>query len=266
MCRRKPWYRMWTDMKNEVLTYLPADCPYRGSLYSWDCLESTNTTAKRLAFEGASHGTVVLAKTQKSGRGRMGRTFFSPEGNLYFSMLLKTQCKPQQLMHLTCWAGVMVCDAVQALTGIRPGIKWINDLVVEGKKLGGILTELVLNPQTGLADYAVVGIGINCLHIPQQVADMATSLSEMTHNLQSPAPMAAMLAQSMWQGDWRKMPARYRTDCITLGQDVKLMQTGAIAKALDVTDQGALLVQLADGTRQEVSSGEVSVRGMYGYV
>ena len=80
MCRRKPWYRMWTDMKNEVLTYLPADCPYRGSLYSWDCLESTNTTAKRLALEGAPHGTVVLAKTQKSGRGRMGRTFFSPEG------------------------------------------------------------------------------------------------------------------------------------------------------------------------------------------
>ena len=249
-----------TDMINEILSYLDPSCPYRGSLHYYETLESTNTLAKEMARKGAPHGTVIIAGSQSGGRGRMGRTFCSPVGNLYFSMLLKTQCPAQALMHLTCWAGVMACDAVQRLTGIRPGIKWINDLQYKGKKLGGILTELVLNPKTGLADYAVIGIGINCLHTPEEVRDIATDLGQMTPESISPAALAAALAQSLWQGDWRTMPAQYRTDCVTLGKEVCVVQTGKIARALDVTDQGALWVEYPDGSREAVSSGEVSVK------
>ncbi len=250
---------MWTDMKQKILSLIDPSCPYRGSLHYYDTLQSTNTLAKEMAHGGAPHGTVVIAGSQTGGRGRMGRTFCSPEGNLYLSMLLHTRCSPGQLMHLTCWAGVMACDAVESLTGIRPGIKWINDLMYRGKKLGGILTELVLDPKTGLADYAVVGIGINCRNVPPEVAEIAVCLKDMSAE-DSPAAMAAALCRALWQGDWHALPQRYRDDCVTLGKQVLVAQTGKTGTALAVTDQGALWVEYPDGTREAVSSGEVSVK------
>lgn len=253
-------------MKNTLLSYIHADCPFRGSLHWFDSIDSTNTYAKQLAREGAPHGTVVLAGSQSAGRGRMGRTFSSPEGSgAYLSVILRPACKPSQLMHLTCAAAVAACDHLEKLTGIRPGIKWINDLILKGKKLGGILTEMSIDPKTGLVAYAVVGIGVNCTAVPEEVADMATCLGC------SPAPVFAALVEAFWQLDqnlWKKesVMTRYRKDCVTLGKPIQLMGTGQTGTALDVTDEGSLVVALSDGTQTTVSSGEVSVRGMYGYV
>lgn len=259
-------------MKNTILSMIDTSCPFRGSLHWYDCTDSTNTRAKCLAKEGAPHGTLVIAGAQTQGRGRMGRQFSSPENGLYLSLILRPQCAPAQLMHLTCCTAVAACEAVEQVTGIRPGIKWINDLVYDRKKLGGILTELSIDPKTGMTEYAIIGIGINCLQVPIEVADMAVSLFQMAGRPISPAPMAAALIQALWRMDSELLTQKqqlldiYRRDCVTLGSPVKLLGTDICATALDITDDGGLLIRHRDGTTQTVTSGEVSVRGLYGYL
>ena len=129
-------------MKEHILSKLPPAHPWGQSLYWFGSIGSTNAYAKTLAAQGAPAGTVVIADRQDAGRGRLGRTFQSPAGSgIYMSVILRPGCAPTALMHLTCAVALAVCDAVEKAFSFRPGIKWINDLVVEGRKLGGILTE-----------------------------------------------------------------------------------------------------------------------------
>ena len=262
-------------MKETILKNLSAECPWRDTLYWYEAIDSTNTQAKRLAKEGAPHGTVLAAGYQTGGRGRMGRTFQSPEGQgMYLSVILRPGCKPEQLMHLTCAAGVAACQAVEAVCGIRPQVKWINDLVLGGKKLGGILAEMSLDK--GVVEYAIIGIGINCLQtaFPEEIETIATSLTLHTGKAFSPAAMAAAMIHALWEmsetllTEKAAIMARYRENCITLGKSVQVLRADQVlpAKALDLDEDGGLLVEYPDGTRQVVSSGEVSVRGLYGYV
>ncbi|MBQ6840459.1 MAG: biotin--[Oscillospiraceae bacterium] len=138
-------------MKQKILQKIPTECPWRDTLYWYDTIDSTNTQAKLLAQQGAPHGTVLIAGEQTGGRGRLGRTFESCAGmGVYLSVILRPNCAAEALMHLTCAAGAAMCEAVENVSGIRPGIKWINDLVVKKKKLGGILTELSVNPKPAL--------------------------------------------------------------------------------------------------------------------
>ncbi len=264
-------------MKEAIRTYIPTECPWRDTLYWFDTIDSTNTRAKELASAGAPHGTVIVAGQQSQGRGRMGRSFHSPAGlGLYLSVILRPACKPEELMHLTCACGVAACDAVLSSSGIRPGIKWTNDLVIGSRKLGGILTELSLSE--GMVNYAVLGIGINCGHeltdFPPELRDFVTSLKMDTGNAPSPARLAGELICALWEMDKNllqnqgQLMDRYRKDCITLGKDISILRgdTVTYAQALDIDADGGLLVRYADGTRETVQSGEVSVRGMYGYV
>ena len=152
-------------------------------IHRFETIDSTNTRAKEMAQQGAPHGTVLIARQQTGGRGRLGRSFHSPPGaGIYMSMILRPKCSPDNLMHLTCATAVAMCDAVEATTGFRPGIKWTNDLVWGKRKLGGILTELGFDGSE-LA-YAVVGIGINCTQsaddFPPELQEMAASLSMAT--------------------------------------------------------------------------------------
>ena len=122
-------------MKNAILDKLSARCPWRNNLHWLAETGSTNDDLKVLAGSGAPHGTVVMAGSQTAGRGRMGRNFLSPPNSgIYMSLLLRPQCRAEELMHLTCAVGVGVCDAVERICGVRPGIKWINDLVFQKKK------------------------------------------------------------------------------------------------------------------------------------
>jgi len=243
-------------------------------------LESTNTVLKAMGRQGAPEGTILIADRQTGGRGRLGRTFLSPGGvGIYFSVLLRPNCPPAQLMHLTCAAAVAMCNAVENASGIRPGVKWINDLVLNHKKLGGILTELNFDPETKNVDFAVVGIGINCLQnagdFDPAIQDMATSLQMVSgksidRNLLASEMIQAMAClSSRLQTDKAKIMSQYRRDCITLGKEVQVIRSKEIRSALatDVDEDGALIVQYHDdGSVCPVSSGEVSVRGMYGYV
>ena len=259
-------------MLDRILAALPKDYPWRGNVLYFDSIDSTNTYLKKQAILGAPHGTAAIADCQTLGRGRMGRSFQSPGGcGIYLSVLLRPNCPPQDLMHLTCAAAEAMCDAVETTTGLRPGIKWTNDLVVGNRKIAGILTENGLNAQ-GLVDYAIIGTGINCSQQPEdfppELRSTAGSLAMALGRSVDRAELAARMDAALYSGKER-MLSRYRQDCITLGKEVSLVRGAEIrhGTALDIGPQGDLIVRFRDtGEVAPVSSGEVSVRGLYGYV
>ncbi len=266
-------------MKEAIVSKIPVQCPWRDTLHWYDTVDSTNTQAKALAQAGAPHGTVLVAGQQTGGRGRMGRSFQSPGGEgVYLSVILRPGCRPSELMHLTCAVGVAVAQAIESIAGIRVGLKWINDLVWQKRKLGGILTELSVNPKTGLVDFAVVGVGINCRQtagdFPPEIAEIATSIAIAAGKPAAPADLAAAMVLQLWQLSSRLLTQKhllmedYRSRCITLGQHVMVLrgQQRRPCRAADLDDNGGLVVCYDDGSQETVSSGEVSVRGFYDYV
>ena len=265
-------------MKDRILSFLPDGYPWKDRLLTVAVTGSTNDDLRALARRGAAHGTAIVAGSQTNGHGRMGRSFHSPEGHgIYLSILLRPDCLPTELMHLTCAAAVAMCDAVEAAVGFRPAIKWTNDLVFGRKKLGGILTELGFTAQ-GAVDYAIIGIGVNCCQqpsdFPEALRDMATSLSASAGREVDPARVCAAMLTALHTMDAGLLTGkaaileRYRADCITLNQEISLLRGDRITHgtAVAVDDQGALVVSCPDGTLETVNAGEVSIRGMYGYV
>ena len=179
-------------------------------------------------------------------------------------------------MHLTCATAVATCDALEEVCNIRPGIKWINDLILNSKKVGGILTELSLNGD-GTVNYAVVGIGINCSHcredFPEELQDTAISLQMYAKNNVSRSALAAKMvcaleemAKNLFSKKYTTMDT-YRSSCVTIGKNVTVHTPTEDLQgiAVDVEPDGGLVVRLSDGTMRTVQSGEVSVRGLYGY-
>ena len=246
--------------------------PWVDQIICLDTVDSTNTYAKKLASQGAPHGTVVLADRQTVGRGRLGRSFSSPAGlGIYCSVILLYSVPPERLLLLTPVMAEAARRAVVQATGLQPSIKWINDLVLDGRKLCGILTELG-------AGFVVVGIGINCNQqtedFPPELQEIAISLSQ---SLGKSADRAAVTAELLRQvqlaadgfledpGLWMK---DYRRHCLTIGKDVQLIRGDTVryAHVDEMDENGALLVTLTDGTKEIVFSGEVSVRGLYGYL
>lgn len=265
-------------MESTIFQHLSPDYPWKNRILCFDTLDSTNDQLKALARQGAPTGTAIFADRQTGGHGRLGRSFHSPAGQgIYLSFLLRPQCSPQALMHLTCAVAVSMCDAVERSAGFRPGIKWTNDLVSGKRKLGGILTELGLNPQGGV-DYAILGIGINCCQspadFPPEIHAMAGSLSMVTGKPIDRGQVAAAMLEALAALDaallthQESILHRYREDCVTLGQDISVLRGTQVrhGRALDIDESGALVVQYTDGIREHVNSGEVSIRGMYGYL
>lgn len=249
--------------------------PWAGRLTVLDTVDSTNTYAKTLAASLAPHGTVVIADHQTGGRGRLGRRFSSPKGlGLYLSCIWRFDAPPDRLMHLTCMAAEAARRAVGKACRQETSIKWTNDLVVGKRKLCGILTEMVHTP----AGPAVIcGVGVNCLQqpedLPPEIRETAVSLAMLGAGTDRQALGAELIRQLALAGEdmltcpmpWMQA---YRSHCITLGQDVKIVRGDEtrFAHVDGMDDQGALLVTLQDGTKAVINSGEVSVRGMYGYL
>lgn len=262
-----------------IRRFLPNHHPWAKKIAYFDTIDSTNTRAKILAADGAPHGTVLIADHQTGGRGRMGRSFHSPVGSgIYMSVILRPDRLPGELMHLTCAVGTAMCKAVETVTGFCPGIKWINDLVCHEKKLGGILAEMALDPATGKCAYAVVGIGINCSQnegdFPPEIAQIATSLKQVTGKTINRNRLAAAMIEELCSISENLVCEKesimdfYRSHCVTLGKEVSVHRFDEVrhGTALDIDANGGLTVRFTDGTTQTVSAGEVSVRGMYGYV
>ena len=235
------------------------------ALVCLETVDSTNNEVKRRALAGAADGLAVVAEQQTGGRGRRGRSFVSPAGQgLYLSVLLRPRCPLEEVSALVC--------------GVRPGMKWPNDVILDGRKLCGILTELELEAESAALRHVVVGVGINLTQTAAdfgpEVAPVAVSLAQALGRAPRRAEMAAAVLAALDEL-YAAFPAeraawleRYRADCLTLGRTVRLLRAGgeeeAFAEAVD--DTFALVVRRADGSREAVSSGEVSVRGLLGYV
>lgn len=252
--------------------------PWASNLVALDTVDSTNTYAKRLAAAGAPAGTVVTADCQTGGRGRLGRSFASPAGcGVYLSVVLRPKAEPQQLLHLTAMVAEAACQAVEDATGLRPKIKWTNDLVIGRKKLCGILTELSVVAESGQVDSVVAGIGINCNQkngdFPPEIGQIATSLRQALGASIDRSRLAAALIRQLSRLEAECLSCKahwleqYARDCMTIGQDVRVVRGDEVrlAHADGIDENGALLVTYANGEQATVFSGEVSVRGMYGY-
>ena len=145
-------------MEQEIRAFLPADYPWTDRFHYFDTIDSTNNYLKKLAAEGAPHGTVAVANCQTGGKGRLGRSFQSPPGlGLYLSVLWRTGLRTDTLPMVTPLAAVAVCRAIEEICGLHCGIKWPNDLLLGGKKVCGILTESAFRPD-GTPDWVVVGM------------------------------------------------------------------------------------------------------------
>ena len=230
--------------------------------------DSTNNALKLLAAGGAPEGTTLIAERQTAGRGRLDRRFDSPAGSgVYLSVLLRPACPPAELMTLTAQAAAAVRRAVGEVCGVLPGIKWVNDLQLNEKKICGILTELSFGAG-GLVSSAVVGIGVNCNRaaedFPAELQGIAGSiLSETGRRVDRNRLAAAMLRElsSLPRLDWRE---EYRGACVNLGRRVRILSPGAAdcpeGVAEDVGPDAELLVRTDGGQLIAVAAGEISLR------
>ena len=265
-------------MQKEIINHISKENPWRERIQFFDTITSTNDVLKQMALQGAPEGTVLVADSQSGGQGRLGRTFLSPSGvGIYLSVLLRPACMPGELMHLTCASALAACDAIEQAAGFRPGVKWTNDIVYQKRKLAGILTELGLN-QDGSTAYAIIGIGINCTQhpedFPKELQEIAGSLKMVSEREIDRTLVAAKMIEAFYEMNRgllekkSQMISDYRKACITLGQEISVFRNGINrhGRALDVDEDGALLVAYEDGSTETVNSGEVSVRGLYNYV
>ena len=240
------------------------------------CLEdidSTNEEVKRLAAKGAEAGLAVISNHQSKGKGRKGRGFVSPfDKGIYLSYLLKPETVPENISEITAWTAVAMCKAISNICQIKPDIKWINDLLVENRKICGILTEMSVEAESMRVQYIVIGIGINANHViedfPEELKESAGSIFLKTGEIVNRAKLAAEMIKELDQLvlDWPKNKEEYisyyRKYCDTIGSDIYYF-TGddkVEARAIGIDENFGLIVKLHDGEEKVLSSGEVSVR------
>lgn len=243
--------------------------------------DSTNNQAKELGSNGAVSGTLVVAGKQSAGRGRRGRSWLSAdEDGVWMSILLRPDIKPEYASMLTLVAALAVADAVDiVLDGITKEkclIKWPNDIIIGDRKLCGILTEMSAKP--GCVDYVVIGIGINVNTkvFDDSVKDMATSLYIQCGKFIDKAEIIRSWSMSfekyygkfLEKCDLSQLVDEYNSRLVNIGKMVKVEVAGNIrtGKALGIDATGALRVEFEEGSVENITAGEVSVRGLYGYV
>lgn len=234
-------------------------------------IDSTNQEVKRQALEGAGQGLVVLAEQQTMGKGRRGRSFYSPAGTgIYMSVLFRPS--PEQskdVVLVTTAASVAICRAIRKVLNEEPQIKWVNDVYFRGKKVCGILTEAVSDFESGQIDTVVVGIGIN-YHVPEdgfpeEIRGIAGSVCTDENMIPRNSLVAAVLNELF--AIYEKLSEReymedYRRWSNVIGKDVRFTSGDGWmdAKALDIDDDGGLLVQLDNGEKKTLRTGEITLR------
>lgn len=267
------WLQADSDLLSQegVRVHLPGalqDIP----ILVYDTVTSTNTVAKRLLTEGEKAPAVVLADSQTQGRGRLGRSFFSPaRTGLYLSILLRPKGDMEALSRITIAAAVAVAEAIEALTELKPQIKWVNDLFLDGKKICGILSEAISDFESGRVESVVVGIGVNVKApeegFPLELREIAGGLkapSGLTRNHLAAEIISRFLSWMERLSDPMLLEA-YRSRSFLLGQEIRYEWQGReeTGRAEAIDEQGRLLVRLPDGTSRSLRSGEVTVCGWH---
>ena len=243
----------------------------------YDVLDSTNLQAKLDAERGAGQGALVVADMQTAGRGRRGRTWSSPPGtNVYFTLILKPELTPDKASMLTPVMGLAVAEGIRGTCGLEAQIKWPNDIVMNGKKVCGMLAEMSL--EQDFIHYIVIGVGINVglQEFPEEIADTATCLQK---ECGKKVPRAELIANIMKafeeyyeaftkQGELSGLMEQYNRLLVNNSREVKVLDPKGEFRGISkgINELGELLVEKEDGSVAAVYAGEVSVRGIYGYV
>lgn len=241
---------------------------WRGPIHHFDTIASTNDLAKELGARGAPEGSLVVAETQQAGRGRLGRQWDSPRSvGIYASLLLRPPLPPMDMPQITLTTAVAAVRALQRAAGLKPSIKWPNDILVNGKKAGGILTEM--ETESDQIRYLALGLGLNVNNpeFPPELASIATSLF-----LAAGRPLSRVAILQAWleefeslydrflARDFPRILAEWKACAVTLGRQVQVRQGRHLisGKAVDVDKDGALLVEQQGGVTIRVISGEIA--------
>ena len=233
-------------------------------VFYYDSISSTNGVAKA-APAGAEKDGLYIAKSQSAGRGRLGRSFVSEEGGLYMTLRFERTVPPVAATRATVYTAVAVCRAIEGLTGLSPKIKWVNDILLGGKKLAGILCEGVVG-EGGLLSVLAVGIGINVLSAPcDEIKDIATALCEHVRECPDPITLAAKVTEQMYAMQSMRFSDvlnLYRERSVIPGKRVRVIKpTGEyFATAVEIDDEGALVIKTDGGITEHLATGEISVR------
>lgn len=233
-----------------------------------DEVDSTNLAVRRLAGEGAPAGTIVIANSQTGGRGRLGRSFFSPQGGgLYMSVLLRPSFDAEQAVLITTAVSVAVCRVIERTTGKSPQIKWVNDIFMNGKKVCGISTEAITDFESGKIDCVIIGIGINCTpsKVPAELRDIVGFVMEdgarVSRN-ELAAELICELENLEKTVSEQSFVDEYRKRSLVIGKKIKIIsgQDTELATALNIDERGGLIVRTESGLTKTLCSGEISIR------
>ncbi len=256
--------------KENIIKYLSGKI-FSCDIHILDSVDSTNNYAKMLAKNDAPHGSVVIAKKQTFGRGRLGRSFYSPsDAGVYLSIILRPEFDIERILLITAATSVALCRAIDSVAHTKTEIKWVNDIYLNKRKLCGILAETISN-NVGSVDYIILGVGINVTNdaFPPDIKDIATSLL-MNTDIQ--IDRAFLIAQVL--NEFEKVYAdicadnikgimdEYKKRSCVIGKKVKAICAGKEREVFvcDIDDFGALVIKNEEGQCEKISSGEISVR------
>ena len=240
------------------------------SIALYKTIGSTNTEAKLLAVKNAGHGTTIIAEEQTEGRGRFGRSFFSPaDSGIYMSIILRPELNIENSVLVTTAAAVAVCKAVEKFTNASARIKWVNDIFIDDKKVCGILTEAVTNFESGMMDSIVVGIGLNVKtkneDFPLELQDIAGSILDDEQNSirnQLAAEIINQVLNIAGNLKDKSYMQEYKDRSMILGERILYKKDNDWQEgcALDIDNYGGLIVYTSDGQKLTLNSGEVSIK------
>ena len=254
------------------------DTKWAGSnVVYYDEIDSTNNRAKEAGDNKAPHGTLFVADMQVAGKGRRGRVWQSPAGSsIYMTILLYPEISPLKAPQLTLVMAIAVAEGIKEVTGLDTKIKWPNDIVVNGRKICGILTEM--STEIDYINHVVIGAGINVNQddFPEDIRKTASSLKMELGKQVKRSELIAAIMKSFEKDyeifvkteDLSGLQELYNSMLVNLDRDVKVLEPGNEyeAHALGINKTGELIVRTAEGEEKEIYAGEVSVRGVYGYV
>ena len=242
-----------------------------------ETVDSTNNYLKRAAEDGAANGTLAVAEEQTGGKGRRGRSWETPKGtNIAMTILLRPEIRPEHASRLTLLMAMAVVRGIRRETGLEAGIKWPNDVVVDGHKVCGILTEM--NTEVDYINYVVIGTGINVnqTEFPEEIREIAGSLKLAAGHPVARAGLIAAIMEELEDlyeiflktEDLSALKEEYNKNCVTCGHEIRVLEPGHeyTGTTDGINELGELVVKKADGETVCVYAGEVSVRGLYGYV
>lgn len=256
--------------KEGITLYLNDEFKYI-DIYTYKKVTSTNDIAKKLALNGAKHGTIVISEEQTNGKGRLGRSFYSPANTgIYMSIILKLSLTTMDSVLITTSSAVAICDAIEKLTGINCQIKWINDIYLNGKKIAGILAETSTNFESKTIDYLILGIGLNFTQpkndFPEELRKIASSLFEHNNSTINRNLLCAEIANNILNMISKienyDFISEYKKRSIVLNQDIIYTSKGIslIGKAIDIANDGSLIVKNSDGSTKILNSGDITIR------